>query len=136
MGAFYAKLGAAPRSGAPLSDDAPRLTALRRRLVEVEASLRAELADEAGLSDTVGLDQSAMGRVSRVDALQAQQMAQATQRRAAARLERVLAALERFDADPEAYPDCPDCGESIGWGRLLAVPESVFCVGCLQARGR
>lgn len=103
-------------------------------------TLRAELItlieDASGLGDTVHLDQSAMGRVSRVDALQQQQMAAATKRRAEARLERVEAALERHREDPDTFGWCPDCGEPIGLGRLHAVPESVFCVPCLQARGR
>jgi DnaK suppressor protein len=111
-------------------------TALRAKLTTVLGELRTIFADETGLTDTVTLDQSAMGRVSRVDALQQQQMAQATQRRTKARIERVAAALERFDRDPEDYSWCPDCGESIGWRRLQAVPESVFCVSCLEARGR
>lgn len=109
---------------------------LRARLVTVLDELRTIFADETGLTDTVTLDQSAMGRVSRVDAMQQQQMAQATQRRTKARIERVDAALERFDRDPEDYAWCPECGENIGWGRLKAVPESVFCVACLEARGR
>jgi DnaK suppressor protein len=113
-----------------------QIATLRARLASVLAELQAIFADETGLTDIVTLDQSAMGRVSRVDAQQQQQMAQATQRRTKARIERVQAAVERLDRDPEDYAWCPECGETIGWGRLLAVPESVFCVACLEARGR
>ncbi|MCB9745406.1 MAG: TraR/DksA C4-type zinc finger protein [Alphaproteobacteria bacterium] len=101
-----------------------------------ELELRALIADEGGLTGTVQLDQSAVGRVSRVDALQQQQMALANKRRAERRMEAVEAALERFDEDPESFGWCPGCGEPIGVRRLRAVPESVFCVPCLQARGR
>ena len=120
-------------------DDEPTLQQLhqiRARLDEVAAELRVLLSDEAGLAGTVTLDQAAMGRVSRADALQAQQMAKAAHRRAESRLGRVLAAMERFDDDPDAYAWCPECGESVGTRRLLAVPESIFCVRCLEARGR
>jgi DnaK suppressor protein len=113
-----------------------QLAAVRARLDAVAAELRTLLSDEAGLAGTVTLDQAAMGRVSRVDALQAQQMAKAAHRRAAARLDRVEAAMARFDDEPEDYPWCPECGEGIGLGRLMAVPESIFCVRCLEARGR
>ena len=119
-------------------DDEPRpqqLQEIRARLDAVAEELRTLLTDEAGLAGTVTLDQSAMGRVSRADALQAQQVAKAAHRRAEARLERVLAAMDRFDDDPDEYPWCPQCGGSIGFRRLLAVPESVFCVRCLEARG-
>ena len=109
---------------------------IRARLDAVVADLEALVRDEDGLADTVVLDQSRMGRVSRVDALQHQQMAAAGRRRAEARLERVHAAIERFDDAPDEYDWCPGCGEPIGYPRLKAVPESVFCVPCLQARGR
>ena len=92
------------------------------------------LADDAGLGDTVELDQGAVGRISRVDALQAQAMAQATQRRARLRLERVRAALERYRQDPDELGTCPACGDDIGLGRLRAYPEAVFCVGCADRR--
>ncbi len=115
----------------PGLDDAQRAQ-LHRALLELERQLERVLADEAGLGDTVQLDQGAVGRISRVDALQAQAMAQATQRRALLRLERVRAALERFDEDPEDFGVCPRCGEDIGLGRLRARPEAVFCVGCAR----
>ena len=112
------------------------LAGVRARLDRVAAELRTVLRDDAGLAGTVTLDQAAMGRVSRIDALQSQQMAKAAHRRARSRLERVEAAMSRFDDEPEDYPWCPACGEAIGLGRLMAVPESIFCVRCLEARGR
>ncbi len=102
----------------------------RAALRELEDQLQALLADEAGLSDTVELDQGAVGRISRVDALQAQAMAKATQLRMKQRLARVRSALERIEEDPDEYGICPACGDDISIGRLRARPESVFCVGC------
>jgi DnaK suppressor protein len=109
---------------------------IRARLEAVAQELRSLVRDDDGLTDTVVLDQSRMGRISRVDALQHQQMAAAGRRRAEARLKRVHAAIERFDEAPDEYDWCPGCGEPIGYPRLKAVPETVFCVPCLQARGR
>ena len=37
-------------------------------------------------------------------------------------------ALKRID-DPE-FGYCIDCGEEIGFARLLAMPETVRCIGC------
>ncbi len=112
---------------------APQLQELVSDLHALQAQLRTVVADEAGLAGTVTLDQAAMGRVSRNDALQQQEMAKATRRRAELRLERIAGAFERV-ADEE-YGDCPDCGEPIGYRRLKAMPETVFCVACLEARG-
>jgi DnaK suppressor protein len=106
-----------------------------RRLLEQElGTLGAIVDDHGGRSGTVALDQSRVGRVSRADALQQQEMAKATQRRAALRIERVEAALERLREDPDQFGWCPDCGEPIPLRRLEAVPESVLCVPCLQQR--
>lgn len=115
--------------------DAATLAWLRDRLLAAQATLRDQLADTTGLTDTVALDQSAMGRVSRNDALLQQQMALATQRRHQLRAERVAAALERMDDEPDEFGWCPDCGEPIAWKRLVAFPEVVFCVRCAEARG-
>lgn len=110
-----------------------QLDELSAALRQLRSELRTVVADEAGLAGTVTLDQAAMGRVSRNDALQQQEMAKAGRRRAELRLERIKAALDRV-AEGE-YGDCPDCGEPIGYRRLRAMPETVFCVSCLEARG-
>ena len=98
------------------------------------AELEELLADRAGLTSTVELDQSAVGRITRIDALQAQKMAQALHRRHALRLQRTVAALERYAEDPEEFGFCLACGECIGFGRLKAKPESFLCVPCLQEK--
>ena len=107
---------------------------LRARLERDQARLQELVSDADGRTSTVALDPGREGRVSRVDALQHQQMAKAGRRRAEARLERIEAALERLLDDPELFGWCPDCGEPIPWRRLDAVPESVLCVPCLQRR--
>lgn len=108
-------------------------TELIAALSELQASLSAVLADDR--TATVELDQGAVGRISRVDALQAQQMAAEEKRRAEQRLKAVRRALARVAEDPEDYGWCPDCGEPMGYGRLRALPEAVFCVACTSRRG-
>lgn len=93
------------------------------------ARLRSTAEGTAELARTVDLDQAAMGRVSRVDALQAQKMAEAQKRRNELRLKQVFVALKAVD--DEAYGDCKVCGEPIGYARLKARPESPACVGCM-----
>jgi len=111
------------------------LDSLHDVLLKAKRDLEAILADAAGQANTVELDQTAVGRISRIDAIQRQEMAKAQHRMAAQRLTRVQQALIDFH-DPEIdFGTCRDCGESIPLGRLRARPEALFCVGCAQQRG-
>lgn len=80
---------------------------------------------------TVELDQQAVGRLSRMDALQNQAMARAGHARRQAERHRFLAALGRLDEGEYGY--CDDCGDAIAQGRLELDPAALRCVEC--ARG-
>ena len=111
-----------------LTDD--QIAALRQRLHALRAELTASLTDAR--TETVELS-SAQGRVSRVDALQQQQMALAEKRRNEARLGQIAAALRRIDEDD--YGWCTRCGEPIGLKRLSVRPEGALCLACTRALG-
>jgi DnaK suppressor protein len=96
------------------------LLALRRRLEQVLAATK-EHAQPVDLELPIG-------RVSRIDAIQQQSMAQASRRNTETRLQQVKVALTAF-AEKE-YGYCRDCGEPIGYRRLKAKPETPFCVNC------
>ncbi len=81
-------------------------------------------------TQTVQLDQSAVGRISRIDAIQQQAMAQEQQRRNELRLKQVAVALQTHAVDE--YGWCKKCGEPIGYRRLKARPETVVCVPCMR----
>ncbi len=100
---------------------------LRRRaeLLEVEAM------GQQG-ADTVELDQARVGRLSRMDALQAQAMQQEGNRRRLAELKRIGAALTRLEEGEYGY--CLDCGEPMDPRRLALDPAATLCVGCAEAR--
>lgn len=106
------------------------LEAYRQRLVELRASLLAvgETAREA--SQVVELNQAAVGRLSRVDAMQAQQMAQETERRRHLQLQKIEGALRRIEADEFGY--CYACGNEIDARRLQADPTNTRCTKCMQ----
>lgn len=76
----------------------------------------------------VALDQQSVGRLSRMDAMQAQAMAQANERHRRAELSRIDAALRRIEEDDYGY--CLKCGEEIAPRRLEADPAASFCVDC------
>ncbi|WP_074255389.1 TraR/DksA family transcriptional regulator [Vannielia litorea] len=94
-----------------------------------------ELANEERLGrdgrKVVQLDQQAVGRLSRMDALQSQAMAQAASRNRATEDRRIRAALSRLDEGEYGY--CTDCGEEIAAARLDHDPAAALCISC--ARG-
>jgi len=106
-----------------------QLSELKQDLITLLAELAELLEDRSGLANTVELDQTAVGRLSRVDALQAQQMAAAQKRRTQIRHQQVLAALERHSDDDE-FGICASCGDYIGYRRLKARPEAFLCIRC------
>ncbi|MBT3627859.1 MAG: TraR/DksA family transcriptional regulator [Rhodospirillaceae bacterium] len=88
-----------------------------------------ELAEEAeGARQPVELDQTRVGRLSRMDALQGQAMAQETARRRDVEVSRIDAALKRVDEDEYGY--CLACGEKIAAARLKLDPMAAVCVTC------
>lgn len=97
---------------------------LRGERDELEALSRASSEARA----TVSLDQQSVGRLSRIDAMQGQAMAQAAERRRAARLSRIAAALQRIDEGE--FGVCVACGEDIPAGRLDVDPTVATCVRC------
>ena len=77
---------------------------------------------------TVELDQQAVGRLSRQDALLNQSMAKATQARRDAQRRALVAALARIEEGDFGY--CDDCGEEIATKRLELDPTARRCVEC------
>ena len=80
---------------------------------------------------TVQLDQQAVGRLSRMDALQNQAMAKANATRRDAERTRLKAALVRISEGEYGY--CEDCGDIIAAKRLELDPAAIKCIDC--ARG-
>lgn len=110
--------------------DAKTKDIFRQRLLHMQEELAAEAAQTVEARATVMLDQQAVGRLSRMDALQQQAMAQATQRRRETRLTQIEAALLRLSADEYGY--CADCGDEIASDRLKANPILMRCISCQQ----
>lgn len=80
---------------------------------------------------TVELDQSRVGRLSRMDALQVQAMSQESLRRRQIELNNIAAALARIDSGD--YGFCTECGDEIVRGRLEIDPAGPLCVNCARA---
>lgn len=105
-----------------------QLAVFRQKLLDLQSELQE--TDKAGESgrQTVVLDQSSVGRLSRMDAMQAQQMALETTRRRQQQLQRINASMQRIDAGD--YGDCLECGEAIDPRRLMFDPTGTLCIEC------
>jgi DnaK suppressor protein len=75
---------------------------------------------------------ASVGRLSRMDAMQAQQMAQETERRRQQQLMKVEGALRRMESGEYGY--CFVCGEEIDLRRLALDPTNTRCIKCAGIR--
>ena len=104
---------------------------------KARAALHARREELTALSDlasaargTVTLDQQSVGRLSRMDAMQQQAMAQATERQRSAELVRIEQALKRIGEDEYGY--CEECGDEIADKRLAIDPAANLCIRCAR----
>jgi len=82
-------------------------------------------------SKPVALDQTAVGRLSRMDAMQAQAMSLETKRRREIQIQRILGALQRIEKDEFGY--CLKCDEAIDPKRLDFDLTAFLCIDCAKA---
>ena len=102
--------------------------ALKAELIAHREELQRVGAAGADSRRPVELDQTRVGRLSRMDALQDQAMALETERRRGLEIERIEAALKRIEDGEYGY--CLSCGEEIPAKRLEFDPATPVCVDC------
>ena len=104
-----------------ISNYKSQLLARKQVMLDAEATLQ-----QAGA--VVELDQTRMGRLSRMDALQGQAMSKALQQRNKQQLTEVEAALKRIEQGDFGY--CQRCDEMIACQRLDISPAVKHCIKC------
>lgn len=102
----------------------------RKRLLSLKVELETLSEISEGARATVELDQQSVGRLSRMDALQGQAMAQASERQRRLDLQKIEAALKRLEEGDYGY--CLDCGDEIAEKRLEIDPAAALCVTCAR----
>lgn len=98
-----------------------KLLALQQQITDLQQTGE----DAAG---TVELDQTRVGRVSRMDALQGQAMSKEMVRRRQIEKQKIISALKRIEADDYGY--CVNCGEEVAIKRLELDPATPLCIDC------
>lgn len=99
------------------------LESKRRTLIELSRA-----AAENGSS--IELDQTKVGRLSRMDAIQSKEMEAATAQRRNAEIKAIAAAIDRLEQGDYGY--CVTCGEPISLKRLENDPAVALCIGCAR----
>ena len=102
----------------------------KRRLAARRAEIESHSAMSVEARKPVELDQVAVGRLSRMDAMQQQAMAEAGERARKRDLVRIEMA-ERLIASGD-YGSCEECGDEIPDRRLEIDPMAVRCVRCAE----
>ena len=101
---------------------------IRDRLLKLREELEAVAETGEQSSEVVELDQSRVGRLSRMDAMQAQAMSQASGRRREETLRRITVSLARLERGD--YGICQSCEEPVDDKRLQFDPTALLCIGC------
>lgn len=100
----------------------------KKLLLDRKQELTVLISDTKENSATVDLDQTSVGRLSRMDAMQGQAMAEEVKRRRDNELTRIEAALIRITEDDYGY--CLNCGDDIDEKRLDLDPSISLCNKC------
>lgn len=100
---------------------------IEEQVIEELARLQEEV-DSSGDEVAAISPDKAIGRLSRLDAMQMQEVAKDAQRRREARITALQSALDRIDEG--RYGQCERCQEWIDLVRLQAQPEATRCGKC------
>ena len=111
-------------------DDEIHLQEFKKRLIERRISILADKEAMKQETAPVKLDQTSVGRLSRMDAMQQRAMSRASARLVDQELQRIKTALSRIESDEYGY--CILCDEEIAKKRLQFDPSLLTCVSCAQ----
>ena len=104
---------------------------MRQIIESLIKEIHQELEASADASKTAVTPDSAIGRISRVEAMQTRHIGEASAR---ARKERLALLKKALDAiDDGDYGLCEGCEEPIPFARLKLIPEATLCVACASS---
>jgi len=114
--------------------DEENLEPIRQLLLKIKSKLQEQEKTSKETSKPVELDQTKVGRISRMDAMQAQQMALDASRRRQLQLVKIKSAFQRINSSEYGY--CLGCDEDIDIRRLMVDPTNTHCIECAEKMGR
>jgi len=102
----------------------------REKLQVLKVELLHLEAESKDSRETVELDQSRLGRLSRIDAMQSQEMSKAIGARRKQALTRIDGAFERLEDGEFGF--CLKCGDEVTAKRLEFDPTAIYCTNCSE----
>ena len=104
---------------------------IKQKLLQMRKQLQSTAVTRDGSAQVVELDQTRVGRLSRIDALQSQEMAKVSVVRSDRALIQISAALDRIENNE--FGICQHCDQAIAPLRLLVDPTALLCITCASA---
>jgi len=111
-----------------------KLEHIQQQLIQLKSELNKQEKASKKAGKPVELDQTKVGRISRMDAMQAQQMALDASRRRQLQLVKIEGALQRIKSGDYGY--CLNCDEEIDIRRLRVDPGNTYCIKCAEKMER
>ena len=111
--------------------DTNQIQTFKKQLEELKQQLQESEAASKDDTKPVELDQQSIGRLSRMDAMQQQQMYQEQARRRKVQLQKVDGALRRIESGE--FGECFVCGDDISLKRLQFDPTQTRCIECMES---
>lgn len=102
---------------------------LQEKLVQEKKKVEKRITSLKDLTKSIAPD-NAIGRVSRMDAINNKSVNEAALRTAENKLKSIENALQKIDH--QDFGKCRRCGSQIPMGRLIVMPESALCIKCAQ----
>ena len=102
---------------------------LKQLLLKTKKELQEQELNSKADSKPVKLDQSMVGRLSRMDAMQIQEMALEASRRRQQQIQKINSTLNRIETT-DNYGYCFGCDEEIDIRRLFVDPTNTHCIQC------
>jgi DnaK suppressor protein len=100
---------------------------MKQKILDAIAKTEASIEDYKELTKPIAPD-VAIGRISRMDAINNKSVTEASLRQAQQKLQNLLRVLGQVGSDD--FGQCLQCKQPIPIARILIRPESLYCVKC------
>ena len=110
--------------------DEEKLVQIKQLLLKMKSDLQEQEKASKETGKPVELDQTKVGRISRMDAMQAQQMTLDASRRRQLKLIKIESTFQRINSGEYGY--CLSCDEDIDIRRLMIDPTNTHCIKCAE----